>query len=428
MRQSIWRCLRSADGILKPARLGDSRQVQVTDSVITIGSPFGLDQTVSRGVVSGLRRAVVIDRVTHDQLIQTDAAINQGNSGGAMVNRNGDVIGINTAIYTPTGAFSGIGFAIPINKVKGFIQEMIQPDPQAMNPGAVTAQRAAWGNSGVTGQNIAATQGPPIRSNAAVPGSHLDGRDKMSCATCHKIIGGVRLQGNPAPSMQSPAGLNIAATAQQVYFEGALIESLDPMLVERISAQVRDGAFVASVYPETAAAKAGLLAGDIIFKVNGRWVLTAEDLLQRANEYKVGDNLRLSVYSGTERRNLYLLLTGQMQQAGNLVNGGGSGNQPQGLMTELIWLGMELKPLTAALVAKNPMLAGKSGALISDVEQNSVAEQAGLQKGDLVKRLNGMPVNTIGELERVINASDTRQGVLFLLERSGREVYLTARQ
>ncbi len=108
----------SPDEILKPARLGDSKQVQIADPVITIGSPFGLDQPSVVACVSGLRRAVVIDSVTHDQLIQTDAAINQGNSGGAMVNRNGEVTGINTAIYTPTGAFSGIGFAIPINKVK----------------------------------------------------------------------------------------------------------------------------------------------------------------------------------------------------------------------------------------------------------------------------------------------------------------------
>ncbi len=175
----------------QPAPLGDSSQLQVADSVIAIGSPFGLDLTVSRGIVSGMRRAIVIDGVTHDQMIQTDAAINQGNSGGAMINRDGEVIGINTAIYTPTGAFAGIGFAIPVNKVKGFIQDQVSLTDMAPGQGnsmqmldPLPIRRQTM--SGTQMQNVAAPQGPPIRANAMPPANHSDGRDRMACATCHQ--------------------------------------------------------------------------------------------------------------------------------------------------------------------------------------------------------------------------------------------------
>ena len=108
---------------LMAASLGDSDQTQVADEVIAIGSPFGLDLTVSRGIVSAKRKSLVIEGTVHRDLLQTDAAINQGNSGGPLVNRSGEVIGINTAIYTPTGAFAGVGFAVPSNQARQFLSE-----------------------------------------------------------------------------------------------------------------------------------------------------------------------------------------------------------------------------------------------------------------------------------------------------------------
>ena len=108
---------------LTAAPLGDSDRVQVADEVIAIGSPFGLDLTVSRGIVSAKRKSLVIEGTVHRDLLQTDAAINQGNSGGPLVNRSGEVIGINTAIYTPTGAFAGVGFAVPSNQARLFLSD-----------------------------------------------------------------------------------------------------------------------------------------------------------------------------------------------------------------------------------------------------------------------------------------------------------------
>jgi serine protease Do len=107
------------------AKLGDSDNVRVGEWVLAIGSPFGLEQTVTSGIVSARRQSITIEGRVYRDFIQTDAAINRGNSGGPLCNLNGEVIGINTAIYAPTGVFSGIGFAIPINRAKLILDDLI---------------------------------------------------------------------------------------------------------------------------------------------------------------------------------------------------------------------------------------------------------------------------------------------------------------
>ncbi len=99
--------------------LGDSSALQVGQHVLAIGNPFGFQSTLTTGVVSALGRTVQTSQTTFiDEAIQTDAAINRGNSGGPLINSHGEVIGINSAIYTPSGTTAGIGFAIPINTAK----------------------------------------------------------------------------------------------------------------------------------------------------------------------------------------------------------------------------------------------------------------------------------------------------------------------
>jgi len=112
-------------GKLPSAPLGDSDKIKVGEWVIAIGSPFGLEQTVTSGIVSALRQSVQVEGRIYRDFIQTDAAINRGNSGGPLCNIRGEVIGINTAIYAPTGVFSGIGFAIPINRAKEILDDLI---------------------------------------------------------------------------------------------------------------------------------------------------------------------------------------------------------------------------------------------------------------------------------------------------------------
>src|SRR6201981_1237464 len=106
--------------------LGDSAALQVGQKVLAIGNPFGFQSTLTTGVISALGRTVQTSQTTFiDEAIQTDAAINRGNSGGPLIDSHGQVIGINSAIYTPTGTTAGIGFAIPINSAKRIAHDLM---------------------------------------------------------------------------------------------------------------------------------------------------------------------------------------------------------------------------------------------------------------------------------------------------------------
>lgn len=107
-----------------PVKFGDSDKARIGDWVIAIGNPFGLGGTVTSGIISARNRNIYLSK--YEDFIQTDASINQGNSGGPLFNMDGDVIGINTAILSPTGASSGIGFAIPSNSAKRVIDQLIE--------------------------------------------------------------------------------------------------------------------------------------------------------------------------------------------------------------------------------------------------------------------------------------------------------------
>ena len=106
--------------------LGDSDQIRVGQKAIAIGNPFGLSHTLTTGIVSAIGRSIKTSENTQiDDLIQTDAAINPGNSGGPLLNSSGEVIGINTAIFSLSGGYQGIGFAIPINRAKDVATQLI---------------------------------------------------------------------------------------------------------------------------------------------------------------------------------------------------------------------------------------------------------------------------------------------------------------
>lgn len=123
---AVWK-IDAEDVDLVPVVPGDSDELEVGRKVIAIGNPFGLDTTMTVGIVSALGREIdSVNRRTIRDVIQTDAAINPGNSGGPLLNSLGQLVGVNTAIYSPSGASSGIGFAIPVNTVKRVVPELIQ--------------------------------------------------------------------------------------------------------------------------------------------------------------------------------------------------------------------------------------------------------------------------------------------------------------
>lgn len=112
---------------LPPIQVGSSKDLRVGQNVLAIGNPFGLDQTLTTGVISGLGREIeaVTGRTIHG-VIQTDAAINPGNSGGPLLDSAGRLIGVNTAIYSPSGAYAGVGFAVPVDEVNRLVPQIVE--------------------------------------------------------------------------------------------------------------------------------------------------------------------------------------------------------------------------------------------------------------------------------------------------------------
>ena len=133
--------------LLKPIPLGTSRDLKVGQSVLAIGNPFGLDRTLTTGVISALGREIEsVTRIPIRGVIQTDAAINPGNSGGPLLDSAGRLIGVNTAIYSPSGAYAGIGFAIPADTVSWVVPELIAKgriERPTLGVDIVTAQAVA---------------------------------------------------------------------------------------------------------------------------------------------------------------------------------------------------------------------------------------------------------------------------------------------
>jgi len=156
-------------GPLTPVRFGDSKNIKMGDIVLSVGSPFGFDHSVALGTVSAAKRDLFINGKKYANMIQTDAVINEGNSGGPLVDIYGRVVGINTAIYAPDGTYEGLGFAIPINRAKHFFTPVT---------GAVTAA--------IKFPAINPLHKFPVDLNKGRPNdfNHATFRD---CTTCHFI-------------------------------------------------------------------------------------------------------------------------------------------------------------------------------------------------------------------------------------------------
>ena len=151
------------------APMGNSDGLETGDWVICVGSPFGFKHSVSFGIVSDLHRKMVIDGTTYQDMIQTDAVINQGNSGGPLIDIDGQVVGVGTAIYAPQGTYVGLGFGIPINRVKHFVSRVTGALPAAFI-------RAA----------LPQTAKEPINMNKKMPNDAVH-KEFSNCLECHTI-------------------------------------------------------------------------------------------------------------------------------------------------------------------------------------------------------------------------------------------------
>ncbi|MBN8280000.1 MAG: Do family serine endopeptidase [Gammaproteobacteria bacterium] len=302
-------------------KLGNSDQVQVGDFVLAIGNPFGLQHTVTSGIVSALGRSG-INPDGYEAFIQTDASINPGNSGGALVNLKGELIGINSAIFSNSGGNIGIGFAIPVNIAKSIMSQILQfgevkrgllgvsiSDFNADSAKAYSVEGASEGalvqevvdgsaaeKAGIeVGDVIVSVDGQRIKTASDLRNAVglkrsgetvrvdvvRDGKRRQFTAVLSEVSSSARIGGDDIhPGLAGAALANHEGKADQFAGPGVRVESVEP---------------------DSPAALAGILANDIIVSVNRIRVRNVRELQQAAGQQSL---LILSVRRGN--RNLLL--------------------------------------------------------------------------------------------------------------------------
>jgi serine protease Do len=307
---------------LPTVRLGNSDQLRVGDYVLAIGEPFGLEETATAGIVSAKGRSLPGDGYV--PFIQTDAAVNPGNSGGPLFDDTGAVVGINAQIYTTSGGYEGVSFAVPINLA-------VQIKDQIVKTGKVVHARL-----------------------------------------------------------------------------GVEVQTMDQSLADSFKLKAPNGALVAKVVPDSAAAQAGIKAGDVILKFDGTPIVDAGQLSARVGVAAPGDKASLEVWR--EGKTLSLSATiGNAAEATTADNNTGEGSQGR--------LGLSLRPL-------NPderRQAGVSGGLVVEDAEGHAAE-AGIQPGDVVLSIDGTPVESVSQLRKLVQ--DHGAQVALLIQRGDARLFV----
>ncbi|MGK5094573.1 trypsin-like peptidase domain-containing protein [Deltaproteobacteria bacterium TL4] len=409
------------NALLIPAALStENRIIRVGEEVLAIGSPFGLEQSVSKGIISGLDKSITIDGITHKRLIQTDAAINRGNSGGPLVDMMGYVVGINTAIYTPTAAFSGVGFAVPSTQALEFVGDVI-PLPN-VQPNL---------NAHVRAFGIAALNAPPI-----VSGAVRIHEDRGPCETCHQIMpftAAPPAGGQKAAFIVPKTPTNAPQFAMSPYFQaqgapiafnppgssldwiGAELQNMTEVLSKAFNSDITGGIFLSNVRPDSIADQGGLQAGDIVFRVEGKKLSTTEDLLNFTQGME--GTARVSVIRDGVKQDVYVELDntnppGVVKVAGTVATP--AAPTPVTVvptLTELEILGMEMSPNT------------NGGALIGEISLNSVAYAAGLRMNDVIVSVDKKPIDTLDTMNKSLDVANLNN--LIEVKRNGRSIFFT---
>jgi serine protease Do len=307
---------------LQEAKFGDSGQMQPGDWVMAIGNPFRLGHSVTVGVISALGRPFGGVAGREQPMLQTDAAINPGNSGGPLLNIRGEVVGMNTAIFTDQRSGNlGIGFATPINTIRGLL--------------------------------------PQLRSGKVVRG----------------VIGVSVLR---EFSKDDAAALGAA--------EG--------------------GALLTTVNPGGAADRAGLQNGDVVVAFNNTPVRDNEELVSLVVGTKPGTTVPITIVREKQRKTLNVTvdeLDLEAEQGGGRAERGQ--NEPERTETGL---GITLEPITPEIARELNVPRGRGGAIVSDVERNSPAANAGIAPNDVILDVNNQPVTSVSQVTRALQG--TAQG------------------
>ncbi len=335
---------------LPTVKLGDSNAAQVGDWVLAIGSPFGLDQTVTAGIISKKERETPSFNA-FQRFLQTDAAINRGNSGGPLVNMRSEVIGMNSQIATSTGDYNGIGFALPANETN-IVYKQILADGKVRR-----------GFLGITLESV---------------------KEEFA-----------KVYGMPEA-------------------KGAIVMNVQPL---------RDG-------QPTPAAKAGLQSNDIIVEFNGQPVLNAQDLILKVAATPVGQSAALTylrdVDGKLERKTVNVTLSERPPQPTLNSDDPGKSKEtpPKG---NGLKLGITLTELTPQLGTEKH-LTGVRGLYLKDLDPNGIAAdvrspvtgQAALTEGDVITRINRIPVTTLADFQKVLSSLKPGDPVVLNISRYDR--------
>ncbi|QIB33423.1 Do family serine endopeptidase [Ancylobacter pratisalsi] len=306
---------------LTAVKFGNSDGLRVGDWVMAIGNPFGLGGTLTVGVISARNRD--INSGPYDNFLQTDAAINRGNSGGPLFNMDGDVIGINTAIISPSGGSIGIGFAVPSNTAtpivaqlkefgetrRGWIGVRIQQvtpeiaeslslgNPRGALVGSVTDEGPAAKGGIIAGDVIISFDGKEVKDMRSLPIIVADtavdkevdvvvirrGKEE----TVKLVVGRLDESDDTASAEETPQEEPDATPAETTKLLGVEVSALTPEL--RAKFKIKDelkGVVIVSVEPGTPAADRGLVAGNLIVEVNQVAAVTPDDITRRLAELK----------------------------------------------------------------------------------------------------------------------------------------------
>ena len=303
---------------LTALRLADSDKLRVGDFVVAIGNPFGLGQTVTSGIVSALARSG-LGITGYDDLIQTDASINPGNSGGALVNLRGELVGINTAIYSQNGGNIGIGFAIPVNMAHQIMQQLVSHGQ--VKRGYLGAQfqdlnaelAEAFGLRADKGAVVVdVTGGSPAALAGLVPGdviTEVNGRAIANAAELRNQIGLIRSgqkvevrllrEGQPARATLLIADRDEGVSANGQFRNERFADTTIGEIPQDSPAFGRlQGVTAYKVDRGSRAWAAGLRAGDIIVSVNRQRTPTLPAFLAVVNQ--ATGALLLSVHRGNQ--------------------------------------------------------------------------------------------------------------------------------
>jgi serine protease Do len=308
---------------------GDSTTLRPGQSVLAFGNPYGFRFTVTRGIVSALNRPnpSLEDRRKPGEFIQTDAAINPGNSGGPLVDARGEVVGINTFLISPSGSFSGMGFAIPTQIVRPTVETLIKY-------GKVEHGYIGVGISDVTPEN-------------------------------------------------------------SKFFD----------------VKKAEGAVVTQVEPDSPASKAGLKTGDVIVGLNGNTVSNSGELQVEVGQKQPGTTIKLDVLRNGKTMTVPVTLEAMDKKSGEEESASTSQGKPR-------W-GLGLSDLTPDVRQQIQAPKDLKGAVVGNVQPGSPADNAGLQRGDVIVEVDRQPVQSASDAAKQLGQISQGQDALVLVWSNG---------